>query len=36
MKKLSNHILYIIADFQTTYSDAKLHAFLHYIMPVCL
>ena len=36
MKKLSNHILHIIADFQTTCSDAKFHAFLHYIMPVCM
>ena len=36
MKKLSNPILHIIADFQTMCSDAKLHAFLHYIMPVCL
>ena len=34
MKKLSNHILHIIADFQTTCSNAKFHAFLHYIIPV--
>ena len=36
MKKLSNHILHIIADFQTTCSNAKFHAFLHYIIPVCM